>query len=55
MDKAKDTTEAAKLDYATPHLVRYGTLSELTQSGLPVGSNDFVFGEHGKETGWHPS
>ncbi len=39
MDRAK---EAPKLEYRTPHLERYGTLSELTRAGRTTSGDDFI-------------
>ena len=40
--------ETAKLEYQTPRLERYGTLSELTESGRDNTGRDTVFFQRGK-------
>ena len=40
----RDNEETPKLEYHAPHLERYGTLSELTQTGSPGSADDFIFG-----------
>ena len=40
----KEAKKAPKLEYHAPRLERYGTLSELTQTGQPGTGDDFIFG-----------
>lgn len=46
----KETEETPKLEYRSPQLERYGTLSELTQTGVSHPGMDFQLyanGQHG--------
>lgn len=43
----EEAKETPKLEYHAPRLERYGTLSELTQTGSPGSADDFIFGSVG--------
>ncbi len=46
--------EAPKLEYHTPRLERYGTLSELTKAGRTFAGDDFVVYKDGERGSVHP-
>ena len=47
----KETKEAPKLEYHAPRLERYGTLSELTQTGNTQPGTDFIYYQNTQQYG----